>query len=256
MKSIEDLQFEDISKIKILSFDSDGVSVIEGTKIIETDKELRIRTQILSGSMLEKLKLLKKRFYLNFTSGRSLLHLAKIYESILSERVSLQGENGIFTLKDGQVIQHGVMSWEEQETIGAIKKALKKLSFKNQDVLGFEPKQFLISLHCRKPVSGVEEIVKKVDTKGNFYIYWNGEAYDIAPKRFNKGDSLRWLIDILGFQEDEVLVVGNDPNDKPMFESVKLNITTDPEVIRARFATTGKTNPAGEEVADKLLSLV
>ena len=64
---------------------------------------------------------------------------------------------------------------------------LQKLEGKHKDFIAFEPKQFLITLHASSEIMKVYDIVKKYDTGKKLYCWWNGEAFDIAPKRLNKG---------------------------------------------------------------------
>ena len=106
MKPISNLSRSDIKNIKIICFDCDGVTVERGTEIEEKEDSLFVKTFTLSDSLLRKLIELKKRFHITFSSGRSLLYLDRMYGKVLWDNASLQGENGIFSLIDGQVIQH------------------------------------------------------------------------------------------------------------------------------------------------------
>jgi len=256
MKPLTDLGKSDIKDIKVVCFDCDGVTVRRGTEIEEKGQSLRVKTYSLSNSLLKKLLVLKKHFHITFSSGRSLLYLDRMYGEVLWENASLQGENGIFTLIDGQVIQHEKFSPELLEKIGKMKLAITKLAKTNKDIRGFEPKQFLITPHCWKEVPEIETIVKKYDTKDEFYCIWNGEAYDIAPKRLNKGAGLQHLAELLKIGMSQTMSIGNGPNDREMVEYAGIGVTTDPKELPADFYTLGELHLGGEELVDKLLGLL
>jgi len=256
MKSINELRKRDIEDIKVICFDCDGVTVKRGTEIEEKGQSLRVKTYSLSDSLLKKLLILKKHFHINFSSGRSLLYLQRMYGEVLWENASLQGENGIFTLIDGEIIQHEKFSPELLGKIREMKLAITKLMETNKDIRGFEPKQFLITPHCWKAVPEIESIVKKYDTQDEFYCLWNGEAYDIAPKRLNKGAGLEHLAKLLKVDMSQTLSIGNGPNDREMVEYAGISVTTDPKELPADFYTPGELHLGGEELINKLLELL
>lgn len=256
MKPITKLTAEDIGDIKLICFDCDGVTVQRGTEIEEKGQELTVKTYSLSDSLLKKLIYLKKYFHLTFSSGRSLLYLERMYGEILWENASLQGENGIFTLINGEVIQHEKFSRETLEKIKRMKADIREAMKISKDIRGFEPKQFLITPHCWREVPEIPRIVKKYDTQNEFYCLWNGEAYDIALKRLNKGNGLRHLAKLLELKISQTMAIGNGPNDREMVEYAGTGITTDPKWLKADFYTTGKLHLGGEELINRLLELL
>ena len=258
MKLVKDLTKDNIKNIKVVCFDCDGVTVPEGTYIRENKGELIVRTATLNDRVAEKLTRLKKHFFLVFSSGRSLLYVTRMYEKILWDQVALQAEIGLFTLYQGRVFQLGEFTPHFLEKSTKMKQAIRQLSQTNTNILGFEPKQFLITVHCQKEDPAIIDLVKKHDPENEYYCLWSGEAYDIGPKIFNKGVGLKFLAEKMGLTMANVLAVGNDPNDKEMVEWAGIGITTDPNsVIKgADFITEKKFEQGGEEVIDKLLELV
>lgn len=254
MKPVTSLTSQDIAGIKLLSFDADGVVVEKGTEILEKGGELVIRTKEINPTLVVKINQLKKRFLINFTSGRSLLYLDRMFGAILWERVSLQGENGLFTLIDGQVIQHDKLTNEELSLLNKIKLAIRD-ERENKNIRGFEPKQFLITVHCYREDESIKDIVRRIDSKGELYTYWNGEAHDIFLKRYNKAFGLESLLKHLNLDISQALVLGNDTNDMEAVSRAGIGITTDPGVLPAAFATTQKLHLGGEEVVDHLLTI-
>jgi len=256
MKPLTVLTKEEVDKIKLLCFDCDGVTVPEGTKISEKEGKLLVETTMIKNRLVEKLERLKKRFWLSFSSGRSLLYLTRMYEPLLYERVILQGENGLFALKEGEVFQLELLSNEQLEILRKVKNEIREWGKTNPDVLGFEPKQFLVTVHCRKPLEEIPEIVRRRG-EGRLYSLWSGEAYDINFKFFNKGRGLERLAKRLGLERGEVMAIGNDPNDKEMVEWAGIGITSNRESMSAAdYYTLEKQESGGEELIDRLLALV
>jgi len=174
---------------------------------------------------------------------------------LLWEKASLQGENGVFTLIDGQVIQHSRLTFEELERLRKIRGEIEQVAENSKNIRGFEPKQFLISVHCFNEEPAILEIVKKLDVTGEFYIKWNSEAYDIFPRRFSKGSGLKQLAQYLRIDVSQILVVGNDPNDQEAVEGSGLSVTTSPDTLTADYYTEGKLELGGEELVDHLLKV-
>lgn len=254
MKPLDSLTAEDIKDIKIVCFDVDGVTIKKGTEISEKGTELRVKTSPLEDRILEKMIRLKKYFHVTVNSGRSSMYLTQVFQGMLWGNASVIAENGIFTVKNGELIQSTVFSEYELETLRDITVDLKKLAVSNEVARGFEPKQFLITLHCFDAISEIDEIVKKHDSKNEFYCWWNGEAYDIAPYRFNKGVGLKKLAEQLGIDISQTMAVGNGINDKDMTDVAGIGITTDKVHLESDYYIDGE-HLGGEYLMDKLLEL-
>lgn len=257
MKPLSDLSLEKLEDIKLLSFDADGVMVERGTEVLEKDGVLTVKTKQITPELLEKVQKLKKYFRINFSSGRNLLYLNKMFGSVLWEKASLQGENGLFTLIDGQVLQTDKITPLELEKIERIRDEIQSLAKTDDNILGFEPKQFMVSVHCKKESEIIHDIVRRIDINNEFYSYWiSNEAHDIFLKRFNKGVGLEFLTKYLNLDLSQTLAVGNDFNDVPILEKVEVSITTDKDTVQANYFTEKSMHLGGEEVVDKLLELV
>lgn len=257
MKPLSELTAKDVENIKILSFDADGITVEKGTQISEHDEVLTVRTKKITSRLLEKLQKLKKKYHINISSGRNLLYLNRMFGPVLWNNASIQGEDGLFTLIGGEVLQAGKITTDELDKIESIRSQLRGLLNTNTNIKGFEPKQFIISAHCYKPDAEVEEIVKKIDENNEFFIKWiSGEGYDICLKRFNKGTGIEFLAKTLGFNASQVLSVGHEPNDASMLEKSGISVTADKEKLQADFYTENKDVLGGEAVADRLLELL
>ena len=92
------------------------------------DDKLIVETKRISQTLLEKINRLKEKFYVNITSGRSLIYLNRIYGQILWHRASLQAENGVFTLINGEVLQHDKLTFQELDRVEEIRREIRTLA--------------------------------------------------------------------------------------------------------------------------------
>ncbi|MEK7190615.1 MAG: hypothetical protein AAB661_02520, partial [Patescibacteria group bacterium] len=70
--------------------------------------------------------------------------------------MSLTYENGSATWDKGKIFQH-INSFKNLQNVF---QKLKKATNKNINIKGFEPKEFIITIHCTKQVKEIEKIVK------------------------------------------------------------------------------------------------
>lgn len=259
MKAITELTKDDIKNIKLICFDVDGVTIKKGTDIQEVRTEenttLTVKTANLLPEVRDGLLELKKHFFIAVSSGRSSLYLTKIFAEILWGNAALLSEVGIFTLMNGELIQNEKFDERTLTKMRNLRVALQNLEGKAKGFRAFEPKQFLITLHAWNEMPEVYEILKKEDPEGEFYAIWNGEAFDIAPKRLNKGTALVNLAKLLGIDISETMAIGNGPNDKDMTDTAGVGVTTEPKWLEADFYTTGNEYLGGLELIKKLLDL-
>ena len=251
MLPIEEMGKKDLENIKMLCFDSDGVTVEKGTKFLDGGWTI---TQDLSPEMGNKMLKLKDKFWINVTSGRNLEFLKKRYELVLGDKFSLQAEIGnIGWYKDGEFRE----LWSEYELkrVEKIRKILEEKLLRMDDFIAFEEKEMIITIHAKNEIELINKTVKENDEKGWLYCWWNGEAYDIGPKRFNKASGLKKMADILGINMDEIMIVGNGINDRDMRNGVGIDVSTDPKSLKADFWTEGE-EVGGEKLVDRILKLV
>lgn len=260
MKALADLKVENIKDIKLVCFDVDGVTIKKGTQIsakqtAETET-LIIKTRQLSYEVKEKLLSLKKYYFVAINSGRSLVYLKDVFNDLLWDNVALIGEVGIFSLLGGEVVQHEKFARETLAKMRDIRRELEKYAAKTRIAEAFEPKQFLITMHTRHEDKNVYDIVKKVDPEGEFRAIWSGEAFDILPQRLNKGTALVNLCKHLDIELGETIAIGNGRNDKEMIDGAGIGVTTEPKEVEGDFYTAGVGHLGGEELIDKLISLI
>lgn len=259
MRPLSALKKDDIENIKLVCFDVDGVTIKKGTEIEEKKSEekttLTVTTHNLNPQIKEKILKLKENYIIAINSGRSSMYLTTVFSEILWDNIALISENGIFTLLTGKLVQLETFDEETLNIMRNIINDLKKLEGKVKDFRAFEPKQFLISLHAYSEIPEVHSIVRKHDINNDFSVLWNGEAFDIAPKRLNKGRALKSLADYLKIDIKDTIAIANGPNDKTMVDVSGIGVTTEPKELEADYHTSGDQHLGGEELIDRLLEL-
>jgi len=248
MKSLSKISKKDLKKIKMIVFDVDGVLVPRGTKIKQIGNTTTLETKIIQKKQIEQIKkLYKKGFMVNISSGRGLYMLQEMFRKILPF-VSLTYENGSATWYKGKIYQH-INSFQHLKNIFP-----KLKQIKNKNIKGFEPKEFIITIHCKKKVKRIEEIVKK---NKNLYTIWNGEAYDIGIKKYQtKALGLRQARKIFKLKKENIMAIGDNYNDQELLEESGIPISADKSRVKGKFYTPlkGKFLPA-DNLMQKILSL-
>src|SRR3989344_5270719 len=213
MRPISQISKKEVGQIKMVVFDVDGVLVPRGTKIKQVGQTTTLHTKVIAQKQIEQIKELnKKGFLINISSGRGLYMLEEMFREVLPF-VSLTYENGSATWYRGKIYQH-INSFEY------LRKIFPKLKeIKNKNIKGFEPKEFIITIHCKKKVPAIERVVKK---EGGLYTIWNGEAYDIGiKKRQTKALGLRHLLKIFKLKRANVMAIGDNYNEYLVILSIK-----------------------------------
>lgn len=251
---ISDLEKADLADIRLVCFDADGVTKKRGTWFENEGGGMRLKSYGPTTTMLEKLKKLSQFVHVSISSGRSLSYLQQVYGPMVSENVSLQAEIGMFIDWRHVVEETTQLSFYEIEVMKKVKADLTRLLM-DKRVSGFEPKERIITLHCRQEVEEVERILRGYDGENQFDCWWNGEAYDILPKRVDKGFGLIKLTEMMGLNLKQVMTVGNGINDAEMIDKVGLSVSTDEVHLRADFLSPGE-EIGGEKLVDRLLELV
>ena len=161
---ISNLTKKDLKNIKLIVFDVDGVLVRRGTKIKQKGNITTLETKKIEDIQIKQIKkLIKLGFKININSGRGLYMLQEMFREILPY-TSLTYENGSATWNNGKIYQH-INSFNKLHKI-----FFKLKTVKHKDIKGFEPKEFIITIHCKKRVKKIENILSK--QKGIYYI-WN-----------------------------------------------------------------------------------
>ena len=252
MKDISELTKKDVEKIKMLSFDGDGVTKKIGTEFVKKSGKLELKSYPPSDEMMDILVKLSKYFYINVNSGRSVEYLVDMFGR--RDNFVYLGEIGMYRWVNSKKEANFELDAYEKETLEKIKQKLATI--KDGRVKGFEPKTYLVTFHCKAPVEGIEEVVDEIDVDNRIYCWWTGEAYDIGSKRINKATGLVKLCEKLGIKMENVATVGHGINDLDMLEAkVGVSISTDADSAKADFVTRGEEK-GGLVVVKKILELV
>ena len=238
MKSFNEITKKDLKNIKLLVFDLDGILVPRGTKIKQTGNITCYETKKIAKKQIEQIKKLNKLgFKININSGRGLYMLQEMFSEVLPF-ISLTYENGSATWLEGKTYQH-VNSFKELKEIS---KELKKV--KHKDIKGFEPKEFIITIHCKNRVKEIETIAKKYK---KLYYIWNDEAYDIGIKKIQtKPTGLKKIMTLFKLKKKNVIDHGDNYNDKELLSKAGISVSADKSRLKGDFYVPlkGKLLPA------------
>ena len=243
-----------LEQLKLVVFDSDGVSVPRGTQISEhvergeTNLEsISMKTYIITDRFANLLNRLRRKVKVTISSGRSLLYLQGMFAPIIGENTVLTAENGNISLINGKVVQHFDYEEEYFEALSNIRLEVEKLPIK-----GIEPKQFILSIHSDHEIKEVYDIVKKHDPDQTLRVMWNGEAFDIQRKDVSKAAGLERLLGFLELRPEQMLAIGDRINDREMIELAGVGVSADHQKLPAEYWTTGSGLP-GEILANYLV---
>lgn len=250
MKPIDQILKKDIQNLKMIVFDVDGVLVPRGTKIKQVGNTTTLETKVIGKKQIEQIQELHKLgILINISSGRGLYMLQEMFRGILPF-VSLTYECGSATWYKGKIYQH-INSFEHTKNVFP---KLKLLAKKNKDIVGFEPKEFIITLHCKRRLKEVENLVKK--EKG-LWTTWNGEAYDVLIKKDQtKALGLRHVMKLFKIKKHNVMAIGDNYNDHELLQASGTPISADKTRIKGKFYVPlrGKFLPA-DKLMQKILKL-
>jgi hydroxymethylpyrimidine pyrophosphatase-like HAD family hydrolase len=248
MKAVAMLKVEDLKNIKLLVFDVDGILVPRGTKIKQSGEKTFFYTKKIKKKQISQIKkLFDLGYHINISSGRGLYMLQKMFWKVLPY-VSLTYENGSATWYKGKIYQH-VNSYKNLSDLNDL-----LLNLKSNDIEGFEPKEFIITIHCRRRFRKIEDIVAK---HKDLYTDWNGEAYDICLKgKQTKAEGLKSVLSLMHLKKKNTLFVGDNYNDRSVALLSEISVTADKKRFSAKFfVPLSKKNLPGGLVMQKILGL-
>lgn len=249
MEPIEKLKKGHLEKIKMIVFDVDGVLVPRGTKIKQVGNITTLETKVIRKKQIEQIRELnKKRFLINISSGRGLYMLQEMFREVLPF-VSLTYENGSATWYKGKIYQHCNSFARLKDVFPKLKQVI------NKNIKGFEPREFIITVHCSKRVKKIEEIVKR---EKNLYTIWNGEAYDIGVKKDQtKAIGLKQVMKIFKLEKKNIMAIGDNHNDYELLKEAGIAVSADRSRVKGDFYVSlkGKFFPA-DKLMQKILSLL
>ncbi|MBU1292150.1 HAD hydrolase family protein [Patescibacteria group bacterium] len=253
MKDIKEITKEELDTIKIITFDIDGVIAPVGTIIKETIDEdsidLYMESKKLSNKFIEDLNKLEKYVRLNFSSGRNILYLKTLTNQIFDKETILQAENGNITWVDNK-ITHPEYPDEYFNQLRDLKEKIKELKKTDQRIRGFEPKLFILTVHCEE-MEEIPNLVKQV-AGDDLYCLWTNEGYDIGSKLMSKGKAIEILARAMNISSKQIMTTGNNYNDAEMLQ-VGIGVTVDPKRVEAEYFINHKPDELGGELLVKFL---
>ena len=249
MKSISSLKKSDLKNIKLVVFDVDGILVPRGTKISQSGGKTVFYIKKVDKKVISLIKKLTSLgFAVNINSGRSLDVLQRMFWPVL-DNITVTYENGSSSWIKGKVYQH-VNSYSK------LSELYQELSaVKNKNIMGFEPKEFILTLHAKRRISTVESIVRR---HKKVYFIWNGEAYDIGLNNVQtKLKGLSCLLKILNLKENNVLFIGDNYNDSPLAGNSGIIVSADKNRLKGDFfIKLSKKQLPGKVLMEHIIKLI
>jgi HAD superfamily hydrolase (TIGR01484 family) len=218
MKDISMIDNDILKDIEIIVLDVDGVLVPRGSIIEQEGRRTMFETKKIRESEINYIKQMNKLGYkINICSGRSLFMLQDMFREVLPF-VTITYENGSATWSNGNIVQH-------TNTFKHIEEVRKELiNIKDDRIKGWEPKEFIITIHSTSRIKKIEETV---DLFPDMQCIWNGEAYDIMHKSQTKANGIKHLMDMFKLNKNNMLAIGDSYNDEDMLSVVGLAISAD-----------------------------
>lgn len=227
MTDIKNLTKNALKDIKLIIFDVDGVLVQRGTRISQRGSIVTLEIKHIAKKHIEQIKKMHdKGFLININSGRGLYMLQEMFRNVL-DFVSLTYENGSATWNKGQIEQHF-------NSFLYLKDIQDKLvHVKHKNIKGLEPKEFIITIHCKDRVPQIEKITRKYK---HLYCLWNGEAYDIGVKNLQtKGLGVKNVTRLFNLKKKNVLAIGDNYNDKELLEQAGIAVSADKKRLKGDY---------------------
>ena len=251
MKDIKEITKEELSVIKLVVFDIDGVVIPVGTELRENEDgtEFYMKSNQLSREFIENLKKLKKYVKIGFSSGRNILYLKSLVNEILDNQIILQAENGNITWIDNK-IDHSNCSDEYFSQLKDLKEKIKEMKKIDERIRGFEPKMFILTIHCDE-IKEIPNLVREI-SKDDLYCFWTNEGYDIGSKEMSKGIAINKLADRLNIEPKQIMTTGNNYNDADMLQIGK-GVTVNSERVDAEYSIKPEPEKLGGELLVEFL---
>ncbi|MEK6844075.1 MAG: HAD hydrolase family protein [Nanoarchaeota archaeon] len=239
----------------LLVFDVDGVIVHRGTKIKEDGKTLTIDLKFPPREYITLAKNLLPYTNVAISSGRSMLTLKTMFADLVGEEYNgnvfiMQAENGGRISWGADEISAG-HNPEKLRSLSKLRNELRKII--DSRILGFEPKETILTIHCAERVSKIEEIVNQ----DVHYMIWNGEAYDIGDPNITKGTGLLRIKEEFRKRQNKIvtaMAIGDRQNDIALLEKADYSVSADPNVLKnCDFYVPLDSELPGVTLAEKLL---
>lgn len=229
MENIANLTQTGIANIRLIVLDVDGVLVPRGTRIRQEGNITTLETKKIRPEQISQIRELHEQgFLIDISSGRGLYMLQEMFEEVLPF-VSLTYENGSATWYRGEIHQH-INSFER------LRHVLPQLrSVRHEHIKGFEPKEFIITIHCHERVLEIERILAE---DPSLYCLWNGEAYDIGIEGIQtKALGLKNVLSLHGISQENALAIGDNINDRELVREAGIGVSADPSRLDAHYCT-------------------
>jgi len=230
MKHIDEL-FE-IGDVNLIVFDVDGVIVPRGTKILEKESLVSYNLKFPSKEFIEIVYELLSYSNIAISSGRNMLTLKTVFAELFGQERN--GNHFVMQAENGGRISIGpdeIGAGHNPDYIRGLSLLRSKLrKVEHEHIIGHEPKETFITIHCHDRVPGIEELIDR----NTHYLIWNGEAYDIGDPNITKGTGLQRVKQVLGEKTGKkikAIAIGDRHNDIDLLKEADISVSADPKLL-------------------------
>lgn len=194
--------------------------------VFDLDNTLAPLGKGISEKNLELLQGLEERgLRIALCSGKPVYYLCGFLRQAGLKAPILSGENGA-------IIQFGVDLPPKQRYELPVSKAAKaQMQYLRRKIeealpqLWYQPNQAVLTPFPveREEFETIERILQAEEEQmSELVVFRHSDSFDIVPRGIDKGAGLRYLAELLHIGTEDVIAIGDETNDYPMFEAAGL----------------------------------
>lgn len=194
--------------------------------IFDLDNTLAPLGKGIDGKNLELLRALEKRgLRIAVCSGKPVYYLCGFLRQAGLRTPILSGENGA-------VVQFGVdLPPRHRYEIPVSRTAKEQIQYLRQKLeeelpgLWYQPNQAVLTPFPvgREEFDTIENILKREEEHiSELVVFRHNDSFDMVPRGIDKGAGLRYLAKLLEIDTENIIAVGDETNDYPMFDAAGL----------------------------------
>lgn len=194
--------------------------------VFDLDNTLAPLGKGISEKNLKLLRGLEERgLRIALCSGKPVYYLCGFLRQAGLKEPILSGENGA-------IIQFGVDLPPKQRYELSVSKAAKgQIQYLRRKIeealpqLWYQPNQAVLTAFPvgREEFETIERILQAEEKQmSELVVFRHSDSFDIVPRGIDKGAGLRYLAELLHIGTEDVIAIGDETNDYPMFEAAGL----------------------------------
>lgn len=194
--------------------------------VFDLDNTLAPLGKGISEKNLKLLRGLEERgLRIALCSGKPVYYLCGFLRQAGLKEPILSGENGA-------IIQFGVdLPPKQRYELSVSKAAKEQIQYLRRKIeealpqLWYQPNQAVLTAFPvgREEFETIERILQAEEKQmSELVVFRHSDSFDIVPRGIDKGAGLRYLAELLHIGTEDVIAIGDETNDYPMFEAAGL----------------------------------